>query len=126
MRYRILLLLFVILFSCSGMTKYYNRDGWGYQVTVDEFKNRLVVSEKEAVLERAELEIPEKNSLKGKAIVKVLVDVDGHVQAAVIEQSIAGIEKELIQAARKSKYAKVRDHLERPSLYVTQLAYIFR
>jgi outer membrane biosynthesis protein TonB len=108
------------------MKPYYNREGWSYQMTLEQFKNRLVVAEKDAVIEKAVPQLPKGMSVKGKTAVRVLIDPDGNIQAAAVEKTVAGIEKELIQAAKKSKYAKMRDHLERPTHYVTLITFVLQ
>jgi len=129
MKFKFFCILSLTLFNCAGVTNYYNREGWSYSFTESQFQNRLVVTEKEAVEEKAELTLPQGASIRGKAAVKVLVDPDGTLVAAIVDKNIDGVkdfEKKLIKAAQKTKFFKVKDNRDRPTYYVTIIEYIFR
>lgn len=122
-------LIGLLFTGCAGITHYYNRDGWSYSVTQEQFKNRLVISPKEAVLEKVEPKIPSGAKVVGVASVKVLIDPDGTLIAAAIDREIQNaswLNKHLITAARKTKFAKKKDRLDRPTHYISIIVYGFR
>jgi len=128
-KFLLLILLGGIIVSCSGITHFYNREGWSYSFTQEQFKERLIVAETEAVKEKVFPEFPITVKPKGKAAVKVLIDTDGAVVAVMVDktiENIKGVEKTLIKAARNCQYAKLKDSVDRPTYYVTILNYVFR
>ena len=130
MKREILIIIVGLLFtSCAGITNYYNRDGWSYSMTQELFANRLVISAKETVLEKAALQIPAGKKLKGVASVKVLIDPDGSLVAVTMGRQIQNakwLNKYLINAAKKSKFAKMKNQLDLPTHYISILSYTFR
>jgi hypothetical protein len=128
-RVSFLMLIGILLVNCAGIKHYYNRDGWSFSMTQESFKNRLVISPKEAVLEKVEPELPTGVRLVGVASVKVLIDPDGMLVATAIDREITNakwLDKYLIAAAKKNKYAKMKDQLNRPTHYVAIIVYSFR
>ena len=119
----------ILFFSCSGITHFYNREGWSFSFTQEQFRERLIVAETEAVKEKVFPEFPITIKPKGKAAVKVLVDPDGAVVAVMMDktiENIKGFNRKLINAARNCQYAKLKDSINRPTYYVTVLNYVFR
>jgi len=128
-RVSFLLLLGILLLHCAGVTHFYNREGWSYSLTQESFKNRLVISPKDAILEKAEPAIPTGTRINGVASVKVLIDPDGTLVAAGIDREIPNakwLNKKLIDAAKRTKYAKMKDQMNRPTHYVAIVVYSFR
>ncbi len=120
------IILFAFLAGCAGNAYYFNREGWSYSFTEDQFKNKLIKMEEEAVKEKVEIERAQNIPPKGKASVKVLIDRDGGVIAAVVDNRQISISpKILLNAAKKSKYNKLKDHINRPTEYVVYLKYIY-
>jgi hypothetical protein len=120
-----ILILMLGCLSCAGNGYFYNRDGWSHALTEQHLANRLLVSENEAVAEKISLESPPGKSIRAKGIVRVLVDTDGQVVAAIIDKPIAGMEKALLKAALNSRYRKIRDRHNRPISYMVVLEYLF-
>lgn len=128
-RVSLLLLMGILMLHCAGVTHFYNREGWSYSLTQEAFKNRLVISPKEAILEKAEPVVPTGAKINGVASVKVLIDPDGVLVAAAIDREIPNgkwMNKNLIAAAKRSKYAKMKDQMNRPTHYVAIIVYSFR
>lgn len=123
-----LIIILPILFwlNCGSVNHFYHREGWSYSYTKSQFEDRLIVAEKKAVKEKVEPNIPAKMKIRGKASVKVLIDPDGKIVAAAIKKTIEGLDSALIEAAKKTEYHKIKDHLDRRAYYVTILEYIYR
>jgi len=121
-----LVVLLAFLAGCAGNAYYFNREGWSHSFTEEQFTNKLIKTEEEAIKEKVELERDANTPPKGKASVKVLVDRDGGVIAAAVDKKQTGIApKILLNAAKKSKYNKLKDHINRPTEYVVYLKYIY-
>lgn len=112
--------------GCAGNAGFFNREGWSYSFTEEQFQNKLIKSEEEAIKEKVEIERPQNTPPKGKATVKVLIDRDGGIIAAVIDSKQVTISpKVLLNTVKKSKFNKLKDHINRPTDYVVFIKYVY-
>lgn len=112
--------------NCAGnITHFYNRDGWSFNQTEKLFRDVLVLNDESMIVKKVEPRIPRNRRIKGEAEVKVRIDQDGKVEAVMIKNGIPGLNRELISAAKYSKYKKYHTPKGRTKDYVLIVAYQF-
>ena len=128
MKYYFFLFIILLGIGCSATTRpFYNRDGWSYSFTKNQYDHKIRLKESEAIREKA-VPVFIGALVSGKAEIEVLVDKDAVIVAAILVsmRGLDGQELPLMNAARESVYKKIRNENNSPIDYTTILTYQFQ
>ncbi|MBN1349771.1 hypothetical protein JXJ21_10210 [candidate division KSB1 bacterium] len=125
-KFYFMMMITLLIVGCAGnATHFYNRENWSFRQTEKLFKDVLILTDQAMILDKVKPKVPKNKQIMGKAEVKVRVDEDGKVQAVMIKKNIEGMSKELVRAAKLSKYKKYETNQGNTRHYVLIVEYRF-